>query len=222
MEPTRVTMTKLIKPFQTDTRGIAFGGEIMAFIDIAASSAARRHCGVQSVTASVDAVHFVAPVKLGDLVVVKAMVNRVWKSSIEIGCKVESENMLTGERKYCCHAYLTFVAKGTTLPQAIPKTQQEIRRFNEADERRKNRIAKKSTEPDKILSLEYKEDGLPHTCANTFSQMVEIVFPEHCNSQQITFGCIFLQQWPYHEMDGSMCDCGSKQTLPIVSFDSFH
>lgn len=99
-------------------------------------------------TASIDALHFLAPVRAGYIVILKASVNYTHKTSMEIGVKIESEDPLTGERKHTASAYLTFVAinqKGgpIEIPQVLPETDDEKRRFHEAESRRKERLKKR-------------------------------------------------------------------------------
>ena len=83
--PQTTIMTQLIRSVHTDSRGIAFAGQILAWMDIAGGVAARRHSGRTCVTAAVDAVHFLAPVKMGQICIIKASVNRTWTSSMEVG-----------------------------------------------------------------------------------------------------------------------------------------
>ncbi|KAG9295719.1 hypothetical protein G9A89_001736 [Geosiphon pyriformis] len=152
----RITMTEIISPQHADTRGFVFGGDVLGWIDVAAGTAAKKHAAHPCVTRSVDAVHFMHPIKVGDFLVIQACVNRAWNTSMEVGVRVETENPLTGKKKYCCHAYLTFVAlvqngsKSSKLrnpnptaqvPRIIPTTAVETQRFNMAEERRKARIS---------------------------------------------------------------------------------
>ncbi|MCO4773915.1 MAG: acyl-CoA thioesterase, partial [Deltaproteobacteria bacterium] len=104
-----VEMTQLVLPNNANNRGTAFGGQIMAWIDIAAAVCAARHAHGSIVTASVDAVDFVRPIKQGHVVVLKARVNYVGRSSMEIGVRVEGE-VFGGGRYHATTAYTTFVA----------------------------------------------------------------------------------------------------------------
>jgi acyl-CoA hydrolase len=140
--------THLVLPPDTNALGTIFGGRIMEWVDIAGSIVASRHCRQVVVTASMDALHFLAPVKLGDIVILKAAVNFTHRTSLEIGVRIESENPLTGERCHTSSAYLTFVAldangKPTAIPQVLPRTDDEKRRFEEgrlrSEYRAKNR-----------------------------------------------------------------------------------
>ena len=117
----------------------------MAWIDTAAAVCSFRHCRNQCVTASMDALHFISPVKMGEIVILQASVNYTGKTSMEIGVKVTTENPLTGEKKHTASAYLTFVAvneKGhpVPVPPVLPHTEQEKRWNMEAKKRRAVRI----------------------------------------------------------------------------------
>ena len=141
----RVEMTQLLLPSDANALGTAFGGRIMQWIDIAAAVAARRHAGCVAVTVSIDSVHFDQPVHLGYIVVVRAAVNRGWRSSMEVGVRVEAESD-GGGRRHAVRAYLTFVAldaqgRPRAVPALLPETDEERRRFAAAEERRTARLA---------------------------------------------------------------------------------
>jgi len=107
----RVEMTQLVMPGDANARGNAFGGKIMAWIDIAAAIAAGRYAAGPVVTASVDDVHFIRPIRQGDVVILKAQVNYVGRSSMEVGVRVEGEEWGNGLKRYhALSAYTTFVA----------------------------------------------------------------------------------------------------------------
>ncbi|KAF9977053.1 Acyl-coenzyme A thioesterase 11 [Actinomortierella ambigua] len=108
-----VTMTELVLPQHCDPRGYCLGGTLLAWIDVAAGIAAKKHGVYPAVTRSVDAVHFLAPITTHNIVILQASVNRAWKTSMEIGVRIVIEDIFSVEQRYCCHAYLTFVA----LPQ---------------------------------------------------------------------------------------------------------
>lgn len=143
-----VEMTEMILPQHTNPLGTAFGGVIMSWVDIAASICGGRHCGKSVVTASVDTFSFLAPVKLGWIVSLKASVNHVWNTSMEIGVKVTAENTIANESFHTASAYLTMVAMDSSgRPARVyafkPETEDEIRRSNEAQRRREIRLAQK-------------------------------------------------------------------------------
>lgn len=135
-----------IFPNDLNSHKTMFGGRIMATIDRIALVVAERHSGEVCVTASVDAVHFMAPAREGDTLIYSASVNRAWNSSMEIGARVMAENSYTGERRHVVSAYLTFVAldkanRPTGVPALSPQTELEKNRFEEAGIRRKARLA---------------------------------------------------------------------------------
>lgn len=118
---TRVEMTEIVLPPHTNNHGTAFGGQIAAWTDICASVAARRFCKGPVVTVSMDQLHFLMPVKLGMIVVLRGQVNQSWRTSMEIGVRIETEDSNTGERAHCCTAYLTFVALDEAgQPRPVP------------------------------------------------------------------------------------------------------
>lgn len=140
-----VIMSEIILPSDTNALGTVFGGKIMSLIDIAGAIAAGKHARKTVVTASIDALHFLAPIKVGNVVYIQAQVNYASRTSMEVGVRVESENLITGERIHTSTAYATFVAlnehgKPTPVPAIIPETQEEKRRYSEAIKRRETRM----------------------------------------------------------------------------------
>lgn len=142
----RSEMAEVVLPAQTNPLGKLLGGQVMHLVDMAAAMAASRHSNSYVVTASVDYIDFRNPVNLGELVILKSQVNRVFHTSMEVGVEVFSEQILTGERKHTTTAYVTFVAidEHTKKPKQVRplllKTAEERRRFREAAERRKTRL----------------------------------------------------------------------------------
>jgi acyl-CoA hydrolase len=143
----RSEMTEIVLPAMTNPLGKLLGGQVMHLVDMAAALAAHRHSNSYVVTASVDYIDFRNPVNLGEIVNLKSQVNRVFRTSMEVGVEVYSENAMSGERKHTTTAYVTFVAvdEHTKLPKLVPplilKTTGERRRYREAAERRKTRLA---------------------------------------------------------------------------------
>ena len=142
----RVEMVEVVLPQDANVLGNILGGRVMHLVDIAAAIAAHRHSNSYVVTASVDYVDFRNPVRVGELIILKASVNRVFRTSMEVGVKVFSENVLTGERKHTTSAYVTFVAiDEERQPKPAPplniKTAEERRRYREALLRREIRLA---------------------------------------------------------------------------------
>ena len=135
----------MVFPNDLNANNTVFGGQIMALMDRFAAVAADRHAGGVCVTASVDAVHFVAPAKGGDVLIFNCSVNRAWTTSMEVGCKVEAERTGGGDRRHILSAYLTFVAvdaggKPVPVPPLVPETQTEMHRYEEAQLRRELRL----------------------------------------------------------------------------------
>ncbi len=143
----RSEMTEIVLPAQTNPLGKLLGGQVMHLVDMAGALAAHRHSNSYVVTASVDYIDFRNAVNLGEIVNFKSQVNRVFHTSMEVGVEVYSENAMTGERKHTTTAYVTFVAidehtkKPKVVAPLILKTAEEQRRFREAAERRKTRLA---------------------------------------------------------------------------------
>lgn len=138
-------MTELVLPNDANMLGNILGGKVMHLVDLCGAIAAARHSGCVAVTASIDHMDFRYPVKIGELVVLKASVNRVFNTSMEVGVKVFSESMLSGERRHTSSAYLTFVAldehgNRVPVPPLIPETPDEKRRYEKAGERRAYRL----------------------------------------------------------------------------------
>mgnify|MGYP001174573521 CR=1 FL=1 len=122
VEDTRVEMTQLVLPSHTNNLATAFGGQIAAWCDICAAVSAQRFCRKPVVTASMDELHFLHPVKKGMVVILRSQVNQAWNSSMEVGVRVEAEDPLSGSTVHCCSAYLTFVALDAHgKPCPIPK-----------------------------------------------------------------------------------------------------
>jgi len=137
-------MTELILPNDTNTLGNLLGGRLMHFIDLVGAMAAYRHTRTHVVTASMDHIDFIQPVHVGDLLILKSSVNRAFSKSVEVGVKVWAENAQAGIYRHVASAYLVFVAIDPTgipvrVPELIPETADELRRFEGARRRRENR-----------------------------------------------------------------------------------
>ena len=127
----------LVMPQHANDCGIAFGGTIMSWIDMVAAMVAQRHCEREVVTVSIDKLSFLAPIQIGDHVLLKASVNYVGQTSMEVGVQVIKENPYQGQSVRATTAYLTFVGidrnkKPTPIPRLSPETPDEIRRFENA------------------------------------------------------------------------------------------
>ena len=139
-----VSSRYLVMPNDANPFGTAFGGVIMAWIDMIGSMAAQRHCGKEVVTACIDSILFKEPIHVGDHVVLKASVNYVGRTSMEVGVRVVREDPYSGESVVATTAHLTFVAldedkKPVAVLSIEPKTDDEKRRFENAKIRVENR-----------------------------------------------------------------------------------
>jgi len=140
--------TAVVFPNDLNAYGTLFGGRVLDLCDRVAGVVAKRHSGKVCVTLGIDSVRFLAPAKHGDILVFKASLNRVWKTSMEIGLKVFKEDFRTQERVHILSAYFTFVAlddhlKPVEVPPVLPLSADEKRRYNEAEERRLIRLNQK-------------------------------------------------------------------------------
>lgn len=140
--------TYLVLPAHTNALGTIFGGYIMSWIDLTASIVAFRHCRSVVVTASMDQMDFIHPVKLGDLVTLMANVNYASTHSVEVGVKVIAENPISGEKHHTASAYLIFVSldengKAKPVPPVVPETPQQKKRHEEGKKRREEYLRKR-------------------------------------------------------------------------------
>ncbi len=143
--------SELMMPQHANILGHVFGGVILSMMDKCAAIAAFRHSRATVVTASIDRVDFREPIHLGDLVVMKASVNLAGRTSMEVGVRVEAEDLLSGHRRHTNSCYLTFVAVDRTgrpieVPELIPETEDELRRHAAAKERRRRRLEEREAE----------------------------------------------------------------------------
>ena len=132
-----------------NTAGNVHGGRIMYLCDEVAGIAAIRHCGTRVVTAGMDRMTFLEPVTVGQLVTFRATVNATWRTSMEVGVRVEAEHVRSGEIRHVSTAYLTMVAldddgQPTPVPELEPETADETRRQREAQWRRDNRLSERA------------------------------------------------------------------------------
>jgi len=146
-----ILLAQVMNPQDANPAENIHGGVIMKLIDTAAGAAAVKHSRSNCVTASIDRLDFHHPVFIGDLVTLKAGVTYTGKSSMEVGVRVESQNLLTGEIRHTVSAYMTFVAldkngKPTAIPPLILETPEELRRNREAQSRKEMRLREKTKE----------------------------------------------------------------------------
>ena len=148
----RSELVEAVLPNDANALGNMLGGRVMHLIDIAGALAAHRHSNSLVVTASVDYLDFRFPIRVGEFIVLKSSVNRVFNTSMEVGVKVFSENFLTGERKHTSSAFVTFVAidqnrQAHPVTQLILETDEDHRRYKDAGERRRVRLAMRHKRP---------------------------------------------------------------------------
>jgi acyl-CoA hydrolase len=144
VDDSRVTMTEIVLPQDTNTHGNIFGGRVLALIDKASAIAAMRHCHAPVVTASIDRVDFLAGARAGSILILEAMLHAAFRTSMEVGVIVHAEDPLSGGRHLTCRALVTLVAvDGSRRPMAVPplqaRNEEEASRAREAAERRQRR-----------------------------------------------------------------------------------
>lgn len=140
----RAERSEIIFPADANAVGNLFGGRLMQFIDLVGAVAACRHAQALTVTASMDHLDFVAPCKVGDLLILRASVNRAFRTSMEVGVKAMVEDFREGRLKHVSSAYLTYVAvdmegRPVQVPEIVPETEHQQRRFEDAGRRREMR-----------------------------------------------------------------------------------
>jgi acyl-CoA hydrolase len=142
--------TQLMMPQDANPGGHVFGGTIMKAIDSIAGAVATLHCRSTAVTASIDHMSFLEPVYVGDLLILKASVNGVGNTSLEVGVRIEARDLMSGKVTHTGSSYLTFVAlnqdgKPTVVPEILPETEAEKRRYEDAKKRRAKRLGERTT-----------------------------------------------------------------------------
>ena len=145
VKETHVVMHELILPNDTNNLDTVFGGKVMQYMDLCAAMSAYKFARTAVVTASVDRLDFLAPAVVGDMLILKSSVNYSHNTSMEIGVRIDAENVKTGKRRHTASAYLTFVSLGKNKkPQKvnsiIPETGDEKRRYDEGKQRHAQRI----------------------------------------------------------------------------------
>jgi acyl-CoA hydrolase len=160
----RSEMTELILPNDANILGSLLGGRLMHFIDLVGAMTAYRHARSHVVTASIDHIDFIAPVHLGDLLILKATLNRAFTTSMEVGVKVWVENAIVGTSRHIASAYLTFVAvdpqgRRVPVPRLEPETAEDERRYQDAGRRRELRERERER---KARSLDLAGGGETH------------------------------------------------------------
>ncbi|MEL6180446.1 MAG: acyl-CoA thioesterase [Myxococcota bacterium] len=141
-------MTQIVLPQHTNALGTIFGGQVMSWVDICAAVVAQRHCGRTAVTAAVDELNFLAPIHMGQVVVLLGRLNAAFGSSMEVEVVVQVEEPSTRSRTLCVEALLTFVAidehgRIRSVPPLLEETDDDARRNREATKRREMRLLRR-------------------------------------------------------------------------------
>ncbi|XP_065409931.1 acyl-coenzyme A thioesterase 11 isoform X2 [Chrysemys picta bellii] len=197
--PTEVQMSQMVLPCHTNHRGELSIGQLLKWIDTTACLSAERHAGCPCVTASVDDIYFEHTISVGQVVNIKAKVNRAFNSSMEVGIQVSYEDLCSGKQWNVCKAYATFVAQGKAtgkmkLKPLAPQTEEEKMEHSIAAERRRMRLAHTDTLKDLLTNSTLqteRENGDCNTVVpaeKTRVESVELVLPPHANHQGNTFG----------------------------------
>ncbi|KAB0386101.1 hypothetical protein FD755_001057, partial [Muntiacus reevesi] len=196
--PTEVQMSQLVLPCHTNQRGELSVGQLLKWIDATACLSAERHAGCPCVTASMDDIYFEHTISVGQVVNIKAKVNRAFNSSMEVGIQVASED-LCSEKQWCvCKALATFVAhrelSKVKLKPTLPRTEEEKTEHSVAAERRRMRLVYADTIKDLLANCVIQDDLESRDCSHmvpaekTRVESVELVLPPHANHQGNTFG----------------------------------
>ena len=140
-----VIMHELILPNDTNNLDTVFGGKVMQYMDLCAAMSAYKFARTAVVTASVDRLDFLAPARVGDMLILKSSVNYSHNSSMEVGVRIDAENVKTGKRHHTATAYLTFVSldeegNSQKVPNIIPESEDEKRRYREGEQRHAQRV----------------------------------------------------------------------------------
>jgi acyl-CoA hydrolase len=151
----RVEMVELVLPNDANPLGHLLGGKVMHLVDIAAAIAAHRHCRCPVVTASVDRINFLHPVRVGEIIILQASVNHAAHTSMDVGVRVLSEDLDTGDRLHTASAYATFVAlaesgRPVAVPQLVLESDEDRRRFREAAVRRAVRLRERADRGERL------------------------------------------------------------------------
>lgn len=140
-----VEVVQIVRPEDANPLGLAFGGKVVQWMDMAAAIAAIRHARTPVVTASIDSLSFLSPIKIGDFVIIRAQVNYTGKTSMEVGVTIDAESPFTGRQTRATSGYLTFVAldergRPIPVPPVLPETPEEQRLYAEAQKRRAEKL----------------------------------------------------------------------------------
>jgi len=158
VEESQSERSEIIFPADANALGNLFGGRLMQFIDLVGAVAASRHARAPVVTASMDHLDFVVPVRVGELLILKASVNRAFKTSMEVGVRAMVEEVREQRLRHVSSAYLTYVAvdrdgKGIAIPRIVAETEHQKRRYEEAGRRREIRVEETTRKREMRMAL---------------------------------------------------------------------
>uniref|UniRef100_UPI0037E9A103 acyl-coenzyme A thioesterase 11 n=1 Tax=Semicossyphus pulcher TaxID=241346 RepID=UPI0037E9A103 len=199
VNPTEVKMSQIVMPCHSNHRQELSVGQLLKWIDSTACLSAERHAGSPCVTASMDDIHFEHTIRVGQVVNIKAKVNRAFNTSMEVGVQVSCEDLFSDRHWRVCHAYATFVTQRTNtgkkviLKPIVPHTQREQVEYSVAAERRRVRmihddIIKDLLSHGSIQQADISAEGNAVAAEKTKVESVELVLPPHANHQVNTFG----------------------------------
>ncbi|XP_032073969.1 acyl-coenzyme A thioesterase 11 isoform X1 [Thamnophis elegans] len=228
--PTEVQMSQMVQPCHTNHRGELSTGQLLKWIDTAACLSAERHAGCPCVTASVDDIYFEHTISVGQVVSIKAKVNRAFNTSMEVGVQVSCEDICKDEQWIVCKAYATFVTQGKStkikLKPLDPQTEEEKTEYSIAAERRRMRLAHTDTIKN-LLTRSHVNDDLQHRECNvivpaekTRVESVELILPPHANHQGNTFGGQIMEWMENVATIAASRLCNAYPTLK--SIEMFH
>ncbi|XP_066499291.1 acyl-coenzyme A thioesterase 11b [Hoplias malabaricus] len=229
--PTEVKMSQIVLPCHANHCGELSAGQLLKWMDSTACLSAERHAGCSCITASVDDIHFEHTIGVGQVVNIKAKVNRAFTSSMEVGIVVSCEDLYSNRQWKVCHAFATFVARRTEagkvqLKQIIPRTQEEQMEYSIAAERRRMRLIHaeiindllSSSSANTVSECMQFEDSFP--AERTRVESVELVLPPHTNHQVSTFGGQIMAWMENVATISASRLCNAHPTLR--SIDMFH
>lgn len=229
--PTEVKMSQIVLPCHANHCGQLSAGQLLKWMDSTACLSAERHAGCSCITASVDDIHFETTIGVGQVVNIKAKVNRAFTSSMEVGILVSCEDLFSDRRWKICNAFATFVARRTEtgkvqLKQVVPRTQSEQMEYSLAAERRRMRLIHAEIITDLLSSCSAQtvNECLDFRCAvpaeKTCVESVELVLPPHANHQVSTFGGQIMAWMENVATISASRLCNAHPTLRTI--DMFH
>ncbi|XP_034559117.1 acyl-coenzyme A thioesterase 11-like [Notolabrus celidotus] len=232
VNPTEVTMSQIVMPCHSNHRQELSVGQLLKWIDSTACLSAERHAGSPCVTASMDDIHFEHTIRVGQVVNIKAKVNRAFNTSMEVGVQVSCEDLFSDRHWRVCHAYATFVTQRTDTGQkvilkpSVPRTQKEQVEYSVAAERRRVRmvhddIIKDLLSHGSIQQADVTAEANAVAAEKTKVESVELVLPPHANHQVNTFGGQIMAWMVNVAMIAASRLCQAHPTLRTIDMFTF-